>query len=302
MLYAIVKNTSADVLDIFVHAEFAVVIWALSTWCVLFICDHVKTFVTRRCPAELFVFVIGALCALVTRWFVNSLETEVTLQWVFVFAGGAVTLIFSQVEGLLLVSRNIDLLNAQISVLQERIRPHFLFNTLNNVLGLIRRDPVHAEVILEKLALLFREVVQDNRMVVPFSHERYIAQAYLDIEAVRVGPRFSCIWSVADIVEEDDPQVPALLLQPLFENAIRYGVESTDLECTIAITVVKQSGMLVLEMQNAYNETTSAGSGIALQNLRDRLAWLYDSEGGLEVVPHLSSWKVIVRFPYTVLV
>ena len=112
---------------------------------------------------------------------------------------------------------------ARLAELQSRIRPHFLFNTLNTALALVRHDPARAEAVLEDLAELFRVAITENAESVTLAEEVELAQRYLAIEQIRFGSRLQVSWELDP--DAGAARVPPLLLQPLVENAVRHGVE-----------------------------------------------------------------------------
>ncbi|HSV45560.1 MAG TPA: histidine kinase, partial [Ramlibacter sp.] len=109
---------------------------------------------------------------------------------------------------------------ARLSELQARIRPHFLFNTLNSAVALVREDPARAETILEDLADLFRHALVDHGEAVTLAQEVALAHRYLDIEQVRFGERLRVDWSIDPTA--GGARLPPLLLQPLVENAVKH--------------------------------------------------------------------------------
>src|SRR5881392_2079434 len=112
---------------------------------------------------------------------------------------------------------------ARLQALQARIRPHFLFNTLNAVLSLIRKDPKRAEGALEDLAELFRTVLRDARDMTTLEQELRLCEQYLSIEKIRLGERLRITWELD--AAPSDALLPPLVLQPLLENAVYHGVE-----------------------------------------------------------------------------
>ncbi|HEY1231195.1 MAG TPA: histidine kinase, partial [Ramlibacter sp.] len=112
---------------------------------------------------------------------------------------------------------------ARLEDLQSRIRPHFLFNTLNSAIALVREEPAKAETMLEDLAELFRQALADPRDSVTLADEIGLAERYLAIEQVRFGDRLRIRWDLD--ITAGSARVPPLLLQPLVENAVKHGVE-----------------------------------------------------------------------------
>src|SRR5258708_385799 len=112
---------------------------------------------------------------------------------------------------------------ARLQALQARIRPHFLFNTLNAVLSLIRKDPKRAEGALEDLAELFRTVMVDNRQLIALGDELSLCRQYLNLEQLRLGERLRVDWRLDPAIE--DAPVPPMLLPPLVDNDLYHGIE-----------------------------------------------------------------------------
>ncbi|MBC7732334.1 MAG: histidine kinase [Bacteriovorax sp.] len=164
---------------------------------------------------------------------------------------------------------------ARLAELQSRIRPHFLFNTLNTALALVRLDPARAEGVLEDLAELFRVAISDSREAVTLAEEVELAQRYLAIEQIRFGSRLNVVWELDP--EAGRARVPPLLLQPLVENAVRHGVEPGDAGGTVRIRTQVRLGRAVLSIANSVPQAPSRpGSGIALRNVRERLRLMHD--------------------------
>ncbi|MDO8959325.1 MAG: histidine kinase [Rhodocyclaceae bacterium] len=170
------------------------------------------------------------------------------------------------------------LAEAKLSALTARIRPHFLFNSLNAVLGVIREDPRRAEAALEELAELFRALMKDNRELVPLSDEIALARKYLEIEHLRLGERLRVKWEVSDC--PPDVLAPPLLLQPLIENAVYHGIEPAPEPAEIVVKLSVQGERVRIEIDNPWLGAGAqrAGNRMALANLRERLLLFYDLE------------------------
>ena len=165
--------------------------------------------------------------------------------------------------------------SARLAELQSRIRPHFLFNALNTALALVRIDPERAESVLEDLAELFRVALADVGVSVSLDEEIDLARRYLAIEQVRFGDRMTVVWQLDPRI--GSARVPALMLQPLVENAVRHGVEPSLTGGRIHIDGVARRGQVVLTVRNSVGETPSRpGHGMALHNVRERLRLLHD--------------------------
>lgn len=170
---------------------------------------------------------------------------------------------------------------ARLAELQSRIRPHFLFNTLNTALALVRVDPARAEEVLEDLAELFRVALTDIGEAVTLDEEVALAQRYLAIEQIRFGTRLQVSWELDP--EAGAARVPPLILQPLVENAVRHGVEPNDRGGTIRVRTRVKLGRVLVTIVNSVGTTPSRpGSGLALKNVRERLRLMHDVAGQLE--------------------
>lgn len=194
------------------------------------------------------------------------------------------------------------LVEARLQALQARIRPHFLFNSLNAVLSLIRTDPRRAETTLEDLADLFRVLMRDARDLTTLEQEIRLCRQYLSIEKVRLGERLQVKWNPLDISKEvlQRAQIPALLLQPLLENAVHYGVEPASETGQIRIDIRRQLDRIEIAIANPYHgdAAPSGGNHMALNNIRQRLALLYDVEAQLTTTVADGLFEVKLRIPY----
>lgn len=188
---------------------------------------------------------------------------------------------------------------ARLAELQSRIRPHFLFNTLNSALGLVRRDPVRAEALLEDLAELFRVALADGASVVSLGEEIELAQRYLAIEQTRFGDRLQVVWQLDP--DAASARLPPLLLQPLVENAVRHGVEPSDTGGVIRIRTRVKGSMAWVSIANTLPESPGgpvpAGHGIALQNVRERLRLMHDVAARFETQADAETFRVQLALP-----
>ncbi len=178
------------------------------------------------------------------------------------------------------------LAEARLQALQARIRPHFLFNSLNSVLSLIRSDPKRAESALENLAELYRTLMADNRQLSTLGKEVELARAYLDLEALRLGDRLAVEWRADNAPGQ--AQVPALVLQPLLENAVCHGIEPNPGGGRIGVDIFVKDDQLTVVVRNPLGSEGDAppatgrrGNRMALSNIRERLALHFDAEARL---------------------
>ena len=194
------------------------------------------------------------------------------------------------------------LTEARLMALTARIRPHFLFNALNAVLGVIRSDPRRAEAALEELSDLFRVLMRENRELVPLSEEIAVARQYLELERLRLGDRLQVKWEVESC--PPDALMPPLMLQPLLENAVYHGIEPSDQPGEITIGFTRRGEQLLIEITNPYQTEVQphAGNQMALANIRERLMLFYDLEARLDTEQHggpgESRYLVRISVPY----
>lgn len=171
---------------------------------------------------------------------------------------------------------------ARLQALQARIRPHFLFNSLNAVLSLIRKDPRRAEAALEDLAELFRTVMLDNRQLIALGDELSLCRQYLNLEQLRLGDRLRVDWRLDPAIE--DALVPPMLLQPLVENAVYHGIEPGIGPGVIEVHIERRNDRLWLHLTNPYHQDYQhrQGNHMALANIRERLQLHFDLEASLK--------------------
>ncbi|HID48617.1 MAG TPA: sensor histidine kinase, partial [Chromatiales bacterium] len=184
--------------------------------------------------------------------------------------------------------------------LQSRIRPHFLFNSMNTIASLVHAEPGQAEAAVENLADLFRASLSDARARIPLHEELDLCRRYLSIEALRLGDRLRQHWQVDAL--PGDALVPPLLLQPLLENAVYHGIEPRTEGGRIDIEGQREDGDIVIRIRNPLNghsgQGHANGNRIALDNIRQRLAALYGRHGGLHIDRDDRHYTTTLRFPY----
>jgi two-component system sensor histidine kinase AlgZ len=187
---------------------------------------------------------------------------------------------------------------ARLQALQSRIRPHFFFNCMNTIASLTRTQPELAERAVEDLAELFRASLAAGTRLVTVDEELRLARRYLAIEELRLGNRLCVAWQLDELPR--DARLPALTLQPLFENAIHYGIEPLTEGGTITVSATRQGRQLSIVIANPLGpmRTKRAGSRIAQDNVRERLAAHFGPDGTLEIVPTATRYAVTVTFPY----
>ncbi|MDR2336073.1 MAG: histidine kinase [Burkholderiaceae bacterium] len=190
---------------------------------------------------------------------------------------------------------------ARLTELQARIRPHFLFNTLNSAVALVREEPAKAEALLEDLSDLFRHALTEQGASSTLEEEILLAQRYLDIEQVRFGDRMRVQWQLD--ARASHARLPPLLLQPLVENAVKHGIEPSANGGKLRISTELRSRRVVLQITNTLADNASGearatrGHGIALANVRDRLRLLHDVDCDFSAGMQNGLYRVRISLP-----
>jgi two-component system sensor histidine kinase AlgZ len=221
---------------------------------------------------------LGAIAGLVAYFILTTL-IEQDVPWLASMCTGAV-IAFSIVVSLVwrVRGRAPAATTARLAELQSRIRPHFLFNTLNSAIALVRADPDKAELILEDLADLFHHTLSDQREASNVGEEIELARRYLEIEQVRFGERLRVTWSLDQ--RASVAILPPLILQPLVENAVRHGVEPSLTGADLRVSTRVRAQMAVIMVSNTVPAGQGVrGHGMALRNVQERLDLLHDLHG-----------------------
>ena len=187
---------------------------------------------------------------------------------------------------------------SKVADLDFRIRPHFLFNSLNSVASLIPIDPVRAEDGLMDLADMFRGILTEKRLLIPFADEYVLAQKYINLEKMRLGDRLRDEWQVEGV--DDSILLPTLTLQPIIENAIYHGIETRMEGGKVSIKARHNETHLYITIINPKPEvktTVRKGNQIAQQNLINRFQYLYRGEGSINHVETDNYYTVTIKVP-----
>ncbi len=190
------------------------------------------------------------------------------------------------------------LAEARLQALQARIRPHFLFNSLNMVLSLVRRDPKRAERALEDLADLFRTLMSEPRQFVHLSEEIELLQRYAELEQLRLGERLQITWELD--AAPGDALLPPLVLQPLLENAVHHGVEPGTGPGAVLVRIERRGDRVLARIENPYIEEQQrrAGNRMALDNIRERLLLFFDAEARIRTSIDQARFRIEIEIPY----
>jgi two-component system sensor histidine kinase AlgZ len=180
--------------------------------------------------------------------------------------------------------------NARFEALQARIRPHFLFNSMNTIASLTRSDPEMAENVVVDLAGLFRAAISAGDRRTTLADEIELARGYLNIEQMRLGQRLSVVWQIDESLL--DVVMPSMMLQPLVENAVYHGIEPVERGGRIEIKVYSCEASVCIEVSNSlpaddqnHQPQQRQGNRQAQENIRQRLEGFYGEEA------HFQAWQ-----------
>ena len=191
---------------------------------------------------------------------------------------------------------------ARVQALQSRIRPHFLFNCMNTIASLARKDPKLAEEATEDLADLFRVSLQEAKRMSTVIKEISLCKRYLRIESHRFGDRLKTVWDTDGLPEH--ARLPNLTLQPILENAIYHGIEPLPEGGVIHIRGQSSAHEITITIDNplpaGINADHHKGNQMALDNIRQRLSAYYGDKGQLltEIDNHRYITRIIVPYLY----
>lgn len=186
-------------------------------------------------------------------------------------------------------------LEARVQALQSRIRPHFLFNTMNSIASLIEADPGAAEAAVEDLAALFRASLTEGTIEVAVADELELCRRYLAIERWRLGDRLQVSWQLDDVPPE--LPIPSLTLQPLLENAVYHGLQQLSGGGLISVEGCYGDGVVQLSVSNPLpDRPVRPGNRLALDNIGHRLQALYGPEAGVTIEPQPGHFRVTLRY------
>jgi two-component system sensor histidine kinase AlgZ len=240
--------------------------------------------------------VVVTLVQVVGRPTIDTAAAPIERYWVLTFAMTLALLAYFDLRGRALSPA---LSEARLQALQARIRPHFLFNSINAVLSLVREDPRRAERALEDMADLFRVLMADNRELTPLAREVELCREYLNLEQLRLGERLQVEWHVEKMPR--DALIPPLVLQPLIENAVYHGIEPRVAPGAININIYRAREQVHAVLRNPYRHDGGdhhAGNKMALANIRERLQLHFDAEASLTAKVGDSIYQVHIVIPY----
>jgi two-component system, LytTR family, sensor histidine kinase AlgZ len=186
---------------------------------------------------------------------------------------------------------------ARVHALQARIRPHFLFNSMNTIAALTRSNPARAEGAVQDLADLFRATLCDQRDTITLAEELEVAHTYQRMEQLRLGERLKVEWHTDALPAQ--ALVPHLMIQPLLENAVYHGIEPRPEGGTITISGEVNGGQITVVVRNPMGPEADAhdGNRLALANIRERLSLMYGERALMKSGRYDAEFIVTLRFP-----
>ena len=186
---------------------------------------------------------------------------------------------------------------ARVHALQARIRPHFLFNSMNTIAALTRTDPPRAESAVQDLADLFRATLSDKHNTITLAEELEVARTYQRMEQLRLGRRLEVAWKTDSL--PGAALVPGLMIQPLLENAIYHGIEPRPEGGRVVITGELNAGLITIVVRNPLGAGPQQrdGNRLALANIRERLELMYGERALMKSGTFDGEYIVTLRFP-----
>jgi len=270
------------------------VILALAAFETIVVMRHYEP---RQSLRFIYSIALAVVCTAAINWLLiefNNFDLEYlafTSKWVVVrgvfawlmisFTSAISWLWFSLKEQEEILKRKADAENlakeAELTNLRQQLQPHFLFNSLNSISALAGTRPEEARKMIQQLSDFLRGTIKrDDQQMIPLSDELNHLQLYLEIEKVRFGHRLSTSVEKDEFAEH--LKLPALLLQPLVENAIKFGLYDTTGEISIRIKAASNDGTLLLSVENPFDPSTSTpkhGTGFGLSSIQRRLYLLF---------------------------
>jgi len=286
-----VANFPSEFLDAAGLVEFPLLLALLIAY---FLAPAMTTFSYKRASISMVILAIACV-AIASPLLAAFAPSQSHLRWMMWAAGAAgVVMIYFHWRASAAAPA---LAEARVLALNARIRPHFFFNSLNGVLGVMRSDPRRAETALEALADLFRALMQENRQLVPLEEEIEISKRYLELERLRLGDRLSVDWDLRHCPM--DAMVPPLMLQPLIENAVYHGIEPSPEPGDIKVRVGQRGRDLIVRISNPiYAQARhQQGNRMAQANIRERLMLFFDIEASMEAGARDGRYMVNIRMP-----
>jgi two-component system sensor histidine kinase AlgZ len=270
-----------------------------------------RQFLGRQSVAVSAAMVLGITVTLVTlvsavAYYFGASELFPDSHWTFLARNAGITFVVTALALRYFYvthewRHNVELqAKARVHALQARIRPHFLFNSMNTIAALTRSNPARAEEAVQDLADLFRANLNEKRNQISLAEEIDVARTYQRMEQLRLGDRLSVEWKIDSL--PIDALVPGLTLQPLLENAIYHGIEPRAEGGAVTVTGEFNKGMITIVVRNPVppaNLTVRDGNRLALANIKERLDLMYGERATVKAGLFDDQYIVTLRFPFT---
>jgi two-component system sensor histidine kinase AlgZ len=251
------------------------------------------TFVVSECVVWL-LWALGRLNSARPAWYADFHILNLTIS--AIINGLLLRLFLAKHE---LQSRTLSEARARLQALQSRIRPHFVFNSMNIIASLTRSAPEKAEAAIEDMADLFRMMLSQDEMLVPVKNEIDVAKKYLALEALRLDNRLTVNWDIGKFPRK--AVMPVLTLQPLLENAIRHGIEELPAGGAIDVRLWEENDRIYIRVANPLPKTrpkkAKSTPGQSLDNMRQRFQSHYGEQATLTSAEENGLFTVTVVLP-----
>jgi len=251
------------------------------------------TFVVSEC-AILLLWAIGRIDTPLPAWYVSFHILTLTIS--AIINGLLLRLFLAKHE---LTQRTLSEARARLQALQSRIRPHFVFNSMNIIASLTRSAPEKAEAAIEDMADLFRMMLSQDEMLVPVKNEIDVANKYLALETLRLDNRLTVNWDIGKFPRK--AVMPVLTLQPLLENAIRHGIEELAGGGVVDVRLWEENDQIHIRVDNPLPKTRAKQAkstpGQSLANIRQRFQSHYGEQASLQSVEEDGRFIVTVVLP-----
>lgn len=239
------------------------------------------------------------------EWLANSMPIRFVLGWMLITAVGFVSFFMYEIEEqreILARKEAAEKLakEAELYKLRQQLQPHFLFNSLNSINALVSIRPDEARQMIQKLSDFLRGTLKkEDQLWIPLKEELVYLELYLDIEKVRFRHRLTTAVNVADDVS--NMQIPPMLLQPVVENAIKFGLYDTTEAINIAIEARRENELLIVSVSNPFDpslqQQSHQGTGFGLNSIRRRLYLLFARQDLLETKINNHTFTTIIKVP-----
>ncbi|MHB1143016.1 MAG: sensor histidine kinase [Sulfuricaulis sp.] len=251
------------------------------------------TFVVSECVVWL-LWALGRLNSARPAWYADFHILNLTIS--AIINGLLLRLFLAKHE---LQSRTLSEARARLQALQSRIRPHFVFNSMNIIASLTRSAPEKAEAAIEDMADLFRMMLSQDEMLVPVRNEIDVAKKYLALEALRLDNRLTVNWDIGKFPRK--AVMPVLTLQPLLENAIRHGIEELPAGGAVDVRLWEENDRIYIRVANplpkARPKKAKSTPGQSLDNIRQRFQSHYGEQAALTSTEENGLFTVTVVLP-----